>query len=244
MTPTPEQRLPAVVLAGGKGTRLAPYTTVLPKPLMPIGGVAILDLVLRRIASAGFGPVTISVGHLAELIRAYVGDGSRYGIPIELRQETEPLGTAGPLALVPGLDRTFLLTNGDVLTDLDFGRLLDVHRAHGGAATIAAMRRAIRIESGVLETDAHGRLVAYTEKPSIETIVSLGIYLLEPEVLRWIDAGERLDLPELVARLLDAGRRVQCYFHEGHWFDIGCEAEYREAVELFERDPGVFLGRP
>jgi NDP-sugar pyrophosphorylase family protein len=127
----------AVILAGGKGRRLRPYTTVLPKPLMPLGDMPIIEVVLRQLAASGFDQVTVAVGYLAELLMAYCGDGSKFGLELRYSREEEPLGTAGPLALIDGLDDTFLVMNGDVLTSLDLRGLVQQHRASGAAATTA-----------------------------------------------------------------------------------------------------------
>ncbi len=223
----------AIILAGGKGTRLAPYTTIFPKPLMPIDDVPILEVVLRQLRASGFRRVTLAVGHLAELLVAYFGDGSRLGVEIDYAREDEPLGTAGPLALIPGLDDTFLLMNGDVLTDLDYRELVAYHRRQGGVATIATYRRDVKVDLGVIEVDGDHRLVGYTEKPTLSYRVSMGIYVFEPSVLRYITPGQRLDFPDLVHELLAAGERVNSYPFDGYWLDIGRPDDYQRAVDEF-----------
>jgi NDP-sugar pyrophosphorylase family protein len=229
----------AVILAGGKGTRLAPYTTVLPKPLMPIGDRAILDVVVRQLASYGYTRLTFAVGYLAHLVRAVFGDGEAWGVSIEYHEEQQPLGTAGPLALVEGLDRTFLAMNGDVMTTLDYGELFDLHRRAGNAMTIATHRRTIRTEYGVLHVDGSqggtDRVTGYEEKPELSYTVSMGVYVLEPRALLHIPVNERFDVPDLVLALLRAGEPVGSFLYEGYWLDIGRHDDYEQALADYEQ---------
>jgi NDP-sugar pyrophosphorylase family protein len=225
----------AVVLAGGRGTRLAPYTTVLPKPLMPVGDMPILEILLRQLERAGIRHITLAVGHLAALLEAYFGDGSRFGVALDYSYEDEPAGTAGPLALVDGLDETFLVMNGDLLTSIDFADLLRTHRARGAAITVGLFEKQVPLDLGVVETGEDGRVTDYIEKPTLTYDVSVGIYAVEPSVLEHIERGERLDLPELVLRLIAAGADVQAYRFSGTWFDIGRPDDYAAASEHFER---------
>jgi NDP-sugar pyrophosphorylase family protein len=231
----------AVILAGGRGTRLYPYTVTFPKPLMPIDDVPILEVVVRQLRHHGICDMTMAVGHLAELLMAYFGDGSRFGVRIGYSRETEPLGTAGPLALIPGLDDTFLVMNGDVLTTLDYRALVAHHRATGSVATIASHQRDAKIDLGVIQTDASGRITDYIEKPVYHYLVSMGIYVFEPAVVRHIVQGQRLDFPDLVLRLLAAGERVQSYAFDGYWLDIGRPDDYGQATVEFERLRKQFL---
>lgn len=224
----------AVILAGGKGTRLAPYTQILPKPLMPIGEMPILEVLLRQMRRAGIEEVVLTVGHLAELLRAFFKDGAQLGLDIRYSFEDQPLGTAGPIALVPGLDSTFLVTNGDVLTTLDLAALLAHHRQAGGIATIAVHRRKVKIDLGVVEWDGDGRIAGYIEKPSYDYTVSMGIYVFEPAVLAYIERDQYLDFPDLVLRLLGAGERVVGYPFDGYWKDLGRPDDYMEAAQEFE----------
>lgn len=230
-----------VILAGGKGTRLAPYTTVFPKPLMPVGDMPILEVVVRQLSHFGITDVTMAVGHLAELIIAYFGDGSHYGIRISYSREDKPLGTAGPLALVTGLEDTFLVMNGDLLTTLDFQDLMNHHRQSGAAVTIAAYERSVRVDLGILNIDDIGRVQEYIEKPTYSHLVSMGIYVFEPRVLSYIEPNTRLDLPELVTRLLKAGQAVHAYVFKGFWLDIGRPTDYAFAVEHCEQLRPVLL---
>ncbi|MGA2924493.1 MAG: sugar phosphate nucleotidyltransferase [Solirubrobacteraceae bacterium] len=228
----------AVILAGGLGTRLRPYTTILPKPLMPVGDRPILDIVIRQLKRAGFDRVTIATGYLAELIEAFFDDGSRYGIPIDYFREYEPLGTVGALSLIDGLDEDFLVMNGDVLTDLDYGALLQRHRSGGQAATIAAHRREVRISLGVLQFDSavdQTEVTGYVEKPTLCYDVSMGVYCFAPRARDHIPRGQRLDFPDLVLKLIAVGETVRAWHSHGEWFDIGSLDDYERAQDDFER---------
>jgi len=231
----------AVVLAGGRGTRLAPYTTVLPKPLMPIGDMPILEILLRQLQRSGIRRVTLAVGHLAALLESYFGDGARLGVSLDYSYEDEPVGTAGPLALVADLDRTFLVMNGDLLTTIDFGDLLRAHRSRGADVTVGLFEKRVAIDLGIVDTDASGRVTDYTEKPTLTYDVSVGIYAMEPSVLAHIEPSERLDLPDLVLRLIRAGADVHAYHFSGVWFDIGRPDDYMAASEQFEQRRAEFL---
>lgn len=231
----------AVILAGGKGRRLAPYTTILPKPLMPIGDVPILEVVIRQLKRAGFGQITMAVGYLAELLMAYFGDGNRWGVKISYSREEEPLGTAGPLSLIDGLDEPFLVMNGDLLTTLDYRALWEYHRTRGSIATLATFQRDVKVDLGVIETDEEGWVRGYIEKPTYHFSVSTGIYIFEPAVLTYIPAGRRMDLPDLILKLLAKGERVATYRFDGVWLDIGRFEDYERAVAEFEQDRTRFI---
>jgi NDP-sugar pyrophosphorylase family protein len=228
----------AVILAGGEGTRLRPYTTVLPKPLMPVGDRPVLDIVVRQLKAHGFERITIATGYLAELIEAFFRDGDAYGIPIDYFREEKPLGTVGALALIDGAaDDDVLVMNGDVLTDIDYGALLDRHRASDAAATIATKERQIQVSLGVLRFDEDGdptRLTGYDEKPAIDYVASMGVYCFAPRALSRIKPGERLDFPDLVLRLIADGEIVRSWLSEDYWLDIGRHDDYEQAQEEFE----------
>jgi NDP-mannose synthase len=225
-----------VILAGGRGRRLEPYTSVLPKPLMPIGNRSILEILVNQLADAGFRNVTFCVGYLSHLIRAVFDNGPGERVDITWAKENEPLGTAGPLRLVDGLDDTFLAMNGDLLTTLDYSALLEHHRESGNVLTIATHRRRVQSDYGVLHlgdgTDEQ-RVFAYQEKPEVIWNVSMGIYVLEPQALSFIPESGQFDFPDLVQALLDGGYPIGAYVHDGLWLDIGRHEDYENAVELW-----------
>jgi NDP-mannose synthase len=231
----------AVVLAGGRGTRLLPYTTVFPKPLMPIGDKPILDVVIRQLRHYGFTEITLAVGHLAELLMAYFGDGERFGVTIRYSREEQPLGTAGPLALVEGLTEPFLVMNGDILTALDYGAMFEAHRRGGQIATLAVFPRSVKSDFGVVEFDAGGALTQYVEKPTHHYWVSMGVYVFDPRVREHIAPNERLDLPDLLQRLRSRGESVRCHVYQDYWLDIGRVEDYQQAAADFERLRDRFL---
>ncbi len=235
----------AVILAGGKGTRLAPYTTVLPKPLLPIGDAPILDVVIRQLAGYGFSNITLAVGYLAHLIEAVCQDGSRHGVSLSYHHEDEPLGTVGPLASMDDLDGTFLMMNGDVLTTLDYGALYSAHVDAGNLLTVASHVRTVRSDYGVLELDGQNgavrRVTGFREKPEIDHSVSMGVYIVDSRVRDYIPAGQAFDLPELVWRLLEEGQPVGSYAYDGFWLDIGRHEDYAEAVTQYEELKESFL---
>jgi NDP-sugar pyrophosphorylase family protein len=224
----------AVVLAGGKGARLAPYTKILPKPLVPIHDMPILEILLRQLARQGIEDVYLTVNHLAELLWAFFQDGAHFGLRIHYSFEEEPLGTAGPLSLVSDqLDETFLVTNGDVLTSLDFQALASAHQQSGAAVTIAMYTRKVNIDFGVLELGDDNQLTNYVEKPSYEFPVSMGIYVFEPRALEYIPHGEYLDFPDLVLKLIAANEKVNGFPFAGYWRDLGRASDYEQAVDEF-----------
>ncbi|MES2935545.1 MAG: sugar phosphate nucleotidyltransferase [Pseudomonadota bacterium] len=231
----------AVILAGGRGTRLAPYTLILPKPLMPLGDKPILDLITRQLQRHGITDITLAVGYLAELLMSYFGNGQRFGVQMAYSREEEPLGTAGPLSLIPDLTERFLVMNGDVLTTLDFGAMLARHVTSGALCTVAVHRRQIGIDLGVVEYDAEFQLTSYIEKPIHHYQASMGIYIFEPRVLDFIPANQHLDLPDLMQQLMRAGERVHCYPFEGYWLDIGRPDDHAQAVaDLDKLEPLLF----
>lgn len=225
----------AVVLAGGRGTRLAPFTHVLPKPLLPVGERPILDLVLTQLAAAGCARVTLAVGHLGHLIEIYCGDGGRWGLKLEYHRETDPLGTVGALAHIGNLpEKGFIVMNGDVLSDLSFAGLLEAHARSGAELTIASFRRRVRDELGILEVDDDGKVVGYREKPEHEYLVSMGIYAVDRSVVDLVPQEGGMDLPDLVDRLLMQRRRIGAYLHVDYWLDLGRPDDFTRANEEFE----------
>jgi NDP-sugar pyrophosphorylase family protein len=231
----------AIVLAGGKGTRLAPYTIVLPKPLVPIGDMPILEIMIRQMKRAGVDEVILTIGHLASLLRAFFQDGERFGIKISYSYEDQPLGTAGPLSLVEGLDGTFLVTNGDILTTLNLNDLVAAHRQSGAIASIATHTRQVKIDLGVVQLNDSSGIVGYIEKPTYDYCVSMGIYVFEPRVLSYIPHNRYLDFPDLILRLIAAGERVFGYAYDGYWLDLGRPSDYEQAVADFETMRPQFL---
>ncbi|MBE0670198.1 MAG: NTP transferase domain-containing protein [Anaerolineales bacterium] len=230
----------AVVLAGGKGTRLAPYTTVLPKPLMPIGEMPILEIVLRQLGRHNIRDITLAVGYLAELLMAYCGDGNKFGVNLNYSREEQPLGTAGPISLIPNLQETFLVMNGDLLTTIDYSAMWKYHKERGAIATLASYRREVNIDLGVIETES-GWVKDYIEKPTYQYAVSTGIYIFEPAVLKYVEQGQRLDLPELILRLMHASQKVNVYNFDGYWLDIGRHDDYDSAIREFSEHRDEFL---
>ena len=226
----------AVVLAGGRGTRLAPYTSVLPKPLMPIGERAILEIVVEQLERHGIRDITLCVGHLAHLIRSVFDNRANGHVKIRYVHEREALGTAGPLRLVDDLDETFLVMNGDVLTTLDYRALIRHHRQAGNAVTIATRERTFKVDYGVLYVEngaTSARIVRFDEKPELQSTVSMGVYVFEPGVLDYVPPGEHFDFPDLVQALLRRGEPVGAYLFDGPWFDIGREDDHARAVEAW-----------
>ena len=231
----------AVILAGGKGTRLSPYTKVLPKPLMPIGDMPILEVILRQIKLAGIDDVVLTVGHLSELLRAFFQDGSRLGLNISYNYEDSPLGTAGPIAFVPDLEETFLVMNGDVLSTLPLRELLQFHKTNNAIATIATHHRRVKVDLGVIQWDGDARVTGYIEKPTYDYSVSMGIYVFEPKVLTYIPKGEYYDFPDLVKKLIGVGEKVIGYRFDGYWQDLGRPDDYESAAQDFDQMRSQFL---
>lgn len=231
----------AIVLAGGKGARLAPYTKILPKPLMPIDDMPILEVLLRQMKSAGIRDVVLTVGHLSELLRSFFQDGCQWGLNIVYSYERTPLGTAGPIALVNGLDETFVVSNGDVLTTLDLKDLIRFHKEHHALAAIASYKRQIHIDLGVIHQNGGCLITGYTEKPTIEYVVSMGIYVFEPYVLSYIPKNQYLDFPDLILKLIGAGERVLSFPFDGYWKDLGRLDDYEQAAHDFNTMREQFL---
>lgn len=232
----------AIILAGGKGARLAPYTKILPKPLMPIDDMPIVEILLRQVKRSGIDQVILAVGYLSQLFCAFFQNGERLGLDLQYCFEEEPLGTAGPLAQVEGLDETFLVANGDVLTTLDLRALINFHCQSRAAATIATHARKVKIDLGVVQFNGSDEIVGYIEKPTYDFSVSMGIYVFEPSVLKYIPKNQYLDFPDLVHKLIDAGERVLGYSFDGYWQDLGNPGDYEQAVQEFVNMKPLILG--
>jgi NDP-mannose synthase len=232
-------RMKAVVLAGGRGTRLAPYTSVLPKPLMPVGDRSILEIVVEQLEESGIVEINFCVGYLSHLIQAVFDNRQNGHVNIEYVHEQDALGTAAPLRLVEGLDDTFLVMNGDVLTTLDYRDLVSYHRAQGNMMTIATHERTVKVDYGILHLDVRQRLQDFEEKPEIVNLVSMGIYVIEPKVLQYIPDERHFDVPDLVRVLLEGNEPVGAYRYEGLWFDIGRQDDYAEAAAAWAANGSV-----
>ena len=232
----------AVILAGGKGTRLRPYTVVLPKPLMPIGEFPILEVIVRQLARHGFGHITMAVNHQAEIIKAFFQDGAKWGIKIDYSLEDRPRSTMAPLRLIHDLPENFLVMNGDILTDLSFSDFFNGHVNRGDIFTVSAHMRENKVDYGVLEMDAGGHLSGFREKPSAEYLVSMGIYMANRRVMDFIPEGRSYGFDNLMLDLLAAGKPAAVQKFGGYWLDIGRPDDYSQAIEEFEQMKPRFLG--
>lgn len=231
----------ALVPAGGVGSRLRPYTVTVPKPLLPLGDVPIIEVLLRQLAHQGFTRVTVAVGHLAGLVAAFCGDGARWGITIDYVMEEEPEGTAGALARVhPGDDR-LLVVNGDTLTDFDMGAACRAHDP-ADAMTVVAARRPLELEFGVIDTDGAGRLTGYEEKPTLGFLAGVGIYVVSAwAIASCLPHPERIDMPGLIHRLIEAGHPIRVRPTDAFWLDLGRPGDLDAAARAFAAEPERFL---
>ena len=226
----------AVIQAGGRGTRLRPYTLVLPKPLMPMGDIPIIEVLLKWLRRWGIKDTWITVGYLGELIRSLCGDGCQWDMAIKYSKETEPLGTIGPLRLIKDqLDETFLTINGDIISDLNLHDFINFHKSHDGPVTVAVTEKTVKIDLGVLQGN-DGRMEGFREKPSNKFTVSMGIYCMDPQILDLIPDNVPFGFDDLMYNMLDQGKPVYMYRHEGLWLDIGREEDFRNAQECFLKD--------
>ncbi len=231
-----------IILAGGKGRRLLPYTVVLPKPLMPVGDLPVLEVILRQLRKCNLTDITLAVGHLGNLIQAYFGDGRKWGMNIEYSFEEKPLGTVGPLTRLTDLDKTFMVMNGDLLTTLDYLQLSEYHVKRNAVATVAGQKRWVDIDFGVIQKrkDDDG-MIKYIEKPRLSYLVSMGVYVFEPEVINHIPRDGKFDFPDLMQVLLEKDKKVAIYNSDDFWLDIGRPDDYQKAVEEFEKNRNRFL---
>lgn len=224
----------AIILAGGKGTRLRPYTTLIPKPLVPLGGkYSILEIVIMQLARSGFTHITLAVNHLSQLIMAYFGDGARLGVKLDYSLEEGELSTIGPLTLIKDLPDNFLVMNGDILCDLDYRAFFEAHVAAGSLVSVSAYRRQVKIDFGVLRYDADGRLQAFQEKPSFDFDVSMGIYCIHRSVIEALPHGVPYGFDNLMLDGLAQGQRIDIKPFSGYWLDIGRPDDYEYADEHF-----------
>jgi NDP-sugar pyrophosphorylase family protein len=229
----------AVILAGGEGRRLRPYTKVLPKPLLPIGSTPIIEVLLGQLSMAGIRDIIIAVGYQAELMKLILGNGSRWDLKIKYSMEKRPLGTAGPLKKIDNLDANFLVLNGDLLTDMAFEDFMAAHLENDCLATIAVNRRSVKVDFGVVE-GLDDLIYTYREKPILRYRVSMGIYAFRREILKFIPPG-KFDFPDLVKKLIRANRNPAVYHYQGRWYDIGRPEDWEKADRIFRRRPKIFL---
>jgi NDP-mannose synthase len=231
----------AIILAGGKGRRLMPYTTVLPKPLMPIGDYPILEVILRQLKRCGFRRVTVCTGYLHEIIHAFLDGNRTIGLDITYSHEDTPLGTIGPLRLIQKLDDSFLVMNGDILTDINYQDLIDTHRKCGAVATIATYQRDVPIDFGVLDQNENHKIIAFREKPTYHFDVSMGIYVFSKQVLKYVPADIPFGFDQLMDTLIAKNESVYSYPHTGYWLDIGRPDDYERSMVDFEKNKHLFL---
>lgn len=231
----------AVILAGGKGTRLRPYTIAMPKPLVPVGDYPIMEILIRQLAKYGFKRVIITVNHQADLIKTYFGNGEKWGIHIEYSLETKPLGTMGPLKLIDSLPDNFIITNGDILTDLDFGKFYENHVKNNRIFTISGYNRKHKVDYGVLHTDDAGVLNGFEEKPELDYTVSMGIYAASKEIVQYIPEDTYYGFDSLMMQLIGMQKKVTVDKFDGYWLDIGRPEDYQTATERFEEEKEKIL---
>lgn len=231
----------AVILAGGKGTRLKPYSIAIPKPMLPLDDYPILEVIIRQLKIFGVTKVILTLGHLSSFFQSYFKDGSKLDIDIEYCIEKIPLGTAGPLNLVENWDEDILVMNGDILTTLNYNDIISYHKENNYAATIALSNRVVQIDYGVIETHGGGTLKEYKEKPEIRYNVSMGIYILNKIVLDYIPKNKKFDMPDLLLSLKKSGHEIGCFQTNCYWKDMGRFSDYDEATRDFQKDKSKFL---
>jgi NDP-sugar pyrophosphorylase family protein len=232
----------AMILAGGMGTRLFPYTTVLPKPIMPIGEYSIIEIIIRQLKYYGFDDITISLGYLGDIVKAYLQDGGKFGVRINYVTEDEPLGTAGPLKKLSlcQLNKPILLMNGDILSDINYKELYEYHIKNKADFTIAAYNKEYKLQLGYLKTESN-KVIDYIEKPVNNYTISMGIYILEPYVISVVEKYCRMDVPDLVKELINKNMKVLTYDFNKYWLDLGTHLEYQKATDEFEKYKDVLI---
>ncbi len=230
----------AIILAGGKGTRLKPFTTNIPKPLIPIDDMPILEIILRQLKHHGVRDIVITVSHLSELIMAFFGDGKKLGLSITYLLEDSPLGTAGAIRGVKKISDDFIVMNGDLLTTIDYKKMFEVHKKNKNDVTISTYKKEIKIDLEILKIEQE-KLIDYIEKPTYSFDVSMGIYVFNKMVLDYISNDEKIDMPSLMLRLKSKGRKIMCYSGDYYWLDIGRAEDYEEANKIFVERRSEFV---
>lgn len=225
----------AIILAGGKGTRLKPFTKILPKPLMPIGKFTILEIVIRQLKYYGFKHITITVNHQAKLIKAFFGNGKKFNVTIDYALEKKPLGTMGPLKGIKNLPENFLVMNGDILTDLNFSKLYNIHKKNKNLFTISSYKRKDSIDYGLLKINEKNTLTKFVEKPSKTYQVSMGIYIIEKKIIKYLPNNRYFGFDNLMYKLLKLKKNVKVINHNGYWLDIGKPEDYINAIKQFKK---------
>lgn len=236
-----KQEKRAIILAGGKGTRLRPYTVVLPKPLMPIGDYPILEVIVRQLVFYKFTHITMAVNHQADLIKTFFGDGSKWGIKIDYSLEEKPLSTMAPLKLIQDLPNDFLVMNGDILTDLNYEDFFETHVKNQNIFTISSFKREVKSEFGVLELNADNTLIGFQEKPIQKYDVSMGIYMVSKKAIDFIPNNTFYGFDHLMLDLMKNKKEIKIQRFKGYWLDIGKPDDYEKAIDVFEKEQRRFL---
>jgi len=230
----------AVIMAGGKGTRLKPYTTSIPKPLVPVGEKAIIEILLNRLKRNDVDEVFICLNHFAEMIAAFLGNGNKFGLKINYSLEDRPLSTVAPLKLIHDLPDDFLVMNGDLLTDLDFSRFFQYHLQDSSLLTVATYSRTTKIDFGVIEIDPSSNTASgFREKPEYKFDVSMGVYAMNKKILGFVPDNEPFGFDSLMLKLLETGQRVSVFPYDGYWLDIGRPEDYEKANEDIQKIAGL-----
>lgn len=238
----------AILMAGGKGTRLRPFTNILPKALVPIGEISILEMVLQQLHRNGFEKIIIAVGHKAELIMAVIGNGSRFGLDIKYHYEDKPLGTIGALADLDGLEDNFLVMNGDICTNMSFGAFYQAHIESSAVGTVGTYRRFEKMELGILTLDEKNwKIIGFQEKPTYEFLVAIGVNAFNKSILEFIPKGEFFGFDDLMAKIIEEDIDVRAFPFNGIWHDIGRVDDYEKMLKEFADNPNAYLpeeGKP